>query len=42
MSQNYSSLHYLRLLDVVQQIQSGALSAVDVTQALLDRIARVE
>lgn len=39
MSQN---LHYLELLDVGQQIQSGALSPVEVTQAQLDRIARLD
>jgi len=35
-------LHYLELLDVGQQIQSGALSPVEVTQAQLDRIARLD
>lgn len=42
MSQNLSDLHYLELLEVGKQIQSGALSAVDVTQAQLDRIASVD
>ena len=42
MSQNLSDLHYLELLEVGKQIQSGALSAVDVTQAQLDRIANVD
>ena len=35
-------LHYLELLDVGQQIQSGALSPVEVTQAQLDRITRLD
>jgi len=35
-------LHYLELLDVGQQIQSGTLSPVEVTQAQLDRIAKLD
>ena len=42
MSHNQANLHYLELLDVGRQIESGALSSADVTQAQLDRIAKMD
>ena len=37
-----SDLHYLELLDIGRQIQSGELSSVEATQAQLDRIAALD
>ena len=42
MSQSQANLHYLELLDVGRQIQSGSLSSAEVTQAQLERIADVD
>lgn len=42
MTPKLTDLHYLELLDVGRKIQSGSLSAIDVTQAQLDRIAKVD
>ena len=39
---NSQELHYKELLEVGQQIQSGHLSSVEVTQAQLDRIDQVD
>jgi amidase len=42
MSKKFSGLHSLELLDVGRKIQSEDLTAVDVTQAQFDTIARVD
>jgi amidase len=37
-----TDLHYLALADVARRLEARTLSSVDVTRALLDRIARVD
>ena len=37
-----SDLHYLDLVDVAQRIKAGALSPVALTEAMLQRIAKLD